>query len=185
MIFLNSVNNNPTDPSKEERVTSQSLPMAPALVCTACRQVLRQQLRQLRHAQNPYQLRTTYIRSPNTIRPFSITRSPSAAQPFTKSVEPKIGDVPQEAQAIPDSTTKSIAKELRKRASSITETYVAYGVCENLVKECARQADYTIPQAHEKNVPVPKTKDGEDLGVGTGWWYESKFTQPIKTRSSK
>lgn len=58
--------------------------------------------------------------------------------------------------------------------SSVTETYVAYGVCENLVKECARQADYRIPQAHEKNVEVPKTKDGEDLGVGTGWWFESE-----------
>jgi len=62
---------------------------------------------------------------------------------------------------------------LRKLAPSFTETYVAYGACEKLVKECARQADYTIPQAHEKNVDVPKTKDGEDLGVGTGWWFES------------
>ena len=82
--------------------------------------------------------------------------------------------MPQGGQEVPDSATRSIAKELRKRASSVTETYVAYGVCENLVKECACQADYTIPQAHEKDVPVPKTVDGEDLGVGTGWWFESK-----------
>ena len=57
--------------------------------------------------------------------------------------------------------------------SSVTETYVAYGVCENLVKECARQAEYCIPQAHETNVEIPKSKDGEDLGVGTGWWFSS------------
>lgn len=58
----------------------------------------------------------------------------------------------------------------------MTETYVAYGACERLVKECARQADYTIPQAREKDVEIPKTKDGEDLGVGTGWWFESSFS---------
>ena len=75
--------------------------------------------------------------------------------------------------------TRSIAKELRKRASNTTETYVAYGVCEKLVRECARQADYTIPQAHDKNPEIPKTKDGEDLGVGTGWWYESKHASPL------
>ena len=69
-----------------------------------------------------------------------------------------------------------IAKELRKRASSVTETYVAYGACEKLIKECARQADYSIPQAQERGIEVPKTKDGEDLGVGTGWWYDSKFS---------
>ena len=56
----------------------------------------------------------------------------------------------------------------------MTETYVAYGVCEALVRECARQADYTIPQAQEKDVDVPKTKEGEDLGVGTGWWFDSE-----------
>lgn len=56
-----------------------------------------------------------------------------------------------------------------------TETYVAYGVCETLVKECARQAAYKIPQAQQKNTDIPKTKDGEDLGVGDGWWYQSKF----------
>lgn len=57
----------------------------------------------------------------------------------------------------------------------MTETYIAYGVCERLLKECARQADYTIPQAKEKNVEIPKTKDGEDLGVGTGWWFDSEI----------
>ena len=78
-----------------------------------------------------------------------------------------------------ESPTRSIAKELRKRATNTTETYVAYGVCEKLVKECARQADYTIPQARDKNAEVPKTKDDEDLGVGTGWWYESKPAPPL------
>lgn len=61
---------------------------------------------------------------------------------------------------------------------SVTETYVAYGCCEKLIKESARQAAYRIPQAKEQDVPIPKTKDGEDLGVGEGWWYETLGLTP-------
>jgi len=64
-----------------------------------------------------------------------------------------------------------IAQRFRKRASSVTETYIAYGASEQLVKECARPAEYSIPQSKEKGAETPKTKDGEDLGVGEGWWY--------------
>lgn len=56
-------------------------------------------------------------------------------------------------------------------AGAATETYVAYGVTEKLFKECARQADYSVPQALEKGAVVPKSEAGEDLGVGEGWWY--------------
>ena len=72
------------------------------------------------------------------------------------------------------SPARSIAQELRKRASATTETYIAYGVCENLVKECARLADYKMTQVEGKNIDIPKTKNGEDLGVGEGWWYDRK-----------
>ena len=58
----------------------------------------------------------------------------------------------------------------------MTETYVAYGVTEKLVKECAKHGDYEIPQAREKGIETPKTKDGEDLGVGKGWWYEGALS---------
>ena len=72
------------------------------------------------------------------------------------------------------STAQKLAVEARKRLPSVTETYVAYGVTEKLIKECGRQAAYSIPQRNEKDASIPKTKDGEDLGVGSGWWYESK-----------
>lgn len=72
------------------------------------------------------------------------------------------------------STAQRLAAEARKRLPSVTETYVAYGVTEKLIKECGRQAAYSIPQRNEKDASIPKTKDGEDLGVGNGWWYESK-----------
>jgi cytochrome b pre-mRNA-processing protein 3 len=60
-----------------------------------------------------------------------------------------------------------------------TETYTAYGVTGNLFKECARHADYTIPQAADDYVEMPKTEDGEDLGVGEGWWHTGIHPQII------
>ena len=59
--------------------------------------------------------------------------------------------------------------------AAFTETYVAYGTTEALFKECARQADYIVPQTFERGVETPKNADGEDIGEGTGWWYESEF----------
>lgn len=56
----------------------------------------------------------------------------------------------------------------------MTETYVAYGATQDLIKECARAGDYTIPQALEKNGEIPRDETGAHLGVGTGWWYECK-----------
>lgn len=83
----------------------------------------------------------------------------------TSSSEPK--------ESPTSSSSLNIAAEIRKRAKLTTETYIAYGACESLVKECARHADYTIPQAGKKGGDgIPKSRDGEDLGVGKGWWYE-------------
>ncbi|KAG8531521.1 uncharacterized protein KY384_003150 [Bacidia gigantensis] len=76
------------------------------------------------------------------------------------------------------SPVRTIAKEFRKRASATTETYIAYAACEKLVTECARQANYVMPQAEQKNIDIPKTKEGEDLGKGDGWWYESVLCDP-------
>ncbi|KAL9579537.1 MAG: hypothetical protein Q9203_006654, partial [Teloschistes exilis] len=78
-----------------------------------------------------------------------------------------------------------IAAEVHKRAPSITEPYVAYAVCEKLIKTCASQADYSIPQRYEKNGVIPKTASGEDLGVGKGWWYEELGLIPTFTTWSQ
>lgn len=166
--------------------------MAPSSVCVACRQVL-QQSRQLGRSRDIYGARAAYSSIHNTPRLFSTSRLLSVPQATPKPYQPKPpptnpgsredpNGVPSEGKELgspsPAAPSLSIAEELHKRVSSVTETYVAYGVCENLVKECARQADYAIPQAHEKNVEVPKTKDGEDLGVGTGWWFETLGLTP-------
>ena len=169
-------------------------PMASNSVCLACRHALRQQLPYVRptsrtlHSQ-PSKLSLRLFTSSNSHsaaqaspRPYKIKEPPaptssSSTATVSGAVHSENGNpspISTTAAAPSSDPVKGIAKEIRKRASSITETYVAYGACEKLVKECARQADYKIPQAHEKNVEVPKTKDGEELGVGTGWWYEGK-----------
>ncbi|MCJ1319948.1 hypothetical protein MMC15_005284 [Xylographa vitiligo] len=102
-------------------------------------------------------------------------RQISLSGPVNSSASTINGLHPQTAQQSP---SRKLAQEFRKRAPEITETYVAYGVSEALVKECAKQADYSIPQAKEKGMEVPKTQDGEDLGVGTGWWYEEMGLTP-------
>ncbi|KAL9015289.1 MAG: hypothetical protein Q9173_000087 [Seirophora scorigena] len=118
-------------------------------------------------------------------RSFSLSPSSSAAQaisqpspsptPPPKAIKPP-RQTPTEPKPVPASV--KLAAEIHKRAPAITETYVAYGACEKLIKECARHADYTVPQRYEKNGVIPKTAEGQDLGVGRGWWYESLGLTP-------
>ncbi|KAL8686185.1 MAG: hypothetical protein Q9218_007290, partial [Villophora microphyllina] len=95
----------------------------------------------------------------STKPPPSTPKSPGSQQPQPKS-----------SKAVPASV--KLAAEVRKLAPSITEPYVAYSVCEKLIKTCASQANYSVPQRYEKDGVIPKTASGEDLGVGKGWWYE-------------
>lgn len=83
--------------------------------------------------------------------------------------------VSQRAESAPSSSKIPVnikaAAEIRRVAGRATETYTAYGVTENLFKECAKQANYIIPQASDNDAEMPKTEDGEDLGLGEGWWH--------------
>ncbi len=172
--------------------------MASRRLCTACQRMLRQQLEPhcqvgrgrflqklvLTH-QKPQILRRTNAPLYPTHRLFSKASAHSATQATatkTKTPAPTTtqsnSDPPSKNVPInPDpastpSTTDVLAQEFRKRASNMTETYVAYGATEQLVRECARMGQYDIPQIGTKDADnVPKTPEGEDLGVGEGWWY--------------
>ena len=154
-------------------------------VCSNCRQTLRLRLRQAlqNHAQSREWISTHANRPLSTVRILQAAQpqpyqkaSTSSASTAPPSSDPKAyPKTPEPSPGSSFSPAQSIARELRKRAGVTTETYVAYGVCETLVKECARQAAYKIPQAQQKNTDIPKTKDGEDLGVGDGWWYQCMF----------
>jgi cytochrome b pre-mRNA-processing protein 3 len=63
---------------------------------------------------------------------------------------------------------------IQKVTGKATETYTAYGATEMLYRECAQQADYSITQVPDSEVETPKTGDGEDLGIGEGWWLSGK-----------
>lgn len=54
------------------------------------------------------------------------------------------------------------------------ETYIAYGMTQKLFQACSSQADYSVPQATQKGVPVPTTESGEHLGVSESWWYKGE-----------
>lgn len=56
------------------------------------------------------------------------------------------------------------------------ETYIAYGMTQKLFHACSSQADYSVPQATQKGVPVPTTESGEHLGVSESWWYKGEQT---------
>ncbi|MCJ1307399.1 Protein cbp3, mitochondrial [Agyrium rufum] len=110
------------------------------------------------------------------IKPYKPSSTASSSSSALKPQSPS--QSPQPTQQQHQTTTQRLAGEVRNLAPSFTETYVAYGATELLVKECARHAEYTIPQAADLNIELPKTKDGEDLGVGKGWWYEELGLTP-------
>ncbi|KAI9843694.1 MAG: Protein cbp3, mitochondrial [Sclerophora amabilis] len=76
------------------------------------------------------------------------------------------------------SRSANLANEVRRRAPRVTETYIAFGVTEELYKKCAQQANYTIPPAEDKKAGVPKTSAGAEIGIGEGWWYEELKLTP-------
>lgn len=84
---------------------------------------------------------------------------------------------PVNPKPVKGSTTANVPPTPAEQAAAlsqkggVTGTYTAYGATEKLYKDCARQADYRIPQAGKDDAEVPKTEDGEDLGVGEGWWH--------------
>ncbi|KAG9550030.1 hypothetical protein KCU71_g15063, partial [Aureobasidium melanogenum] len=77
------------------------------------------------------------------------------------------------------STMQKFAQRMRaqKQMKAATEPYVAYGATEDLFRACARAGDYTMPTVTDGEEPLRSAK-GEDLGVGSGWWYEELGLTP-------
>lgn len=78
-----------------------------------------------------------------------------------------------------------LAESARKKFKQPTETYVAYGATELLVRQCVRQADYDMPHVEDYKVELPKTAEGEDMGVGKGgWWLNGMHQTQSTTRQT-
>jgi len=113
----------------------------------------------------------------------SAPSSPATTKASTETGWPKQTDeqAPTDPSAKGDllkdaPTAVKLASQLRKRFTATTETYVAYGVTENLFKTCSAQADYEIQR--DSDGEVPKTITGEELGVADGWWYKELGLMP-------
>lgn len=55
-------------------------------------------------------------------------------------------------------------------------SYTIYGVTQGIYQQCGKFADYTIPEASQKDAVIRQTAAGEDLGqpVGESWWLDPK-----------
>lgn len=115
------------------------------------------------------------------IQPALSSRIQGLARPFSSTAAQRlrIEDVTEQSPTASSprdgdaSTIQKFAQRLRaqKQLAAATEPYVAYGATEDLFRECARAGAYTIPTLEEGSPPA-RTPTGEDLGVGSGWWYE-------------
>lgn len=132
--------------------------------------------------------------STSSARPFSVASKPSRTHTGNSRspIRPQLQLRNASTAASPadsnpsndaDPTQTRTARAVRGGMESLAEPYVAERATETLFKECARQADYIVPQAFEKNVEIPTNKEGEHIGEGTGWWYESKGLRS-RTRSA-
>ncbi|KAL9109048.1 MAG: hypothetical protein Q9227_006288 [Pyrenula ochraceoflavens] len=96
---------------------------------------------------------------------------------------------PTEPQQVEPSQfiSSSLAQKLRDTAFRTTEAYVAFSVCTSLFAIASTQAPYKIAQhkgIYNTSDTVPKTAEGEDIGVsdstypGTKFWHEYLGLQP-------
>ena len=66
----------------------------------------------------------------------------------------------------------------RNQSPGIGGSYVSYVATDHLFRECALQADYSVPEAFEPRAAIPTDEHGTHIGIGRGWWYESTCAPP-------
>ncbi|KAH8805620.1 ubiquinol-cytochrome C chaperone-domain-containing protein [Xylogone sp. PMI_703] len=149
--------------------------------CASCLRILQRQSRAF--SDLPLSAPRTSLRFPSS-RSFTAASRRFAQDPAqtTTSIPPEApenSEQPPEENSIPAQfRTRRPPRALLKVASGVTETYTAYGVTEDMYKQCAIQADYSIAEAADNNAEVTRTEDGEDVGVGSGWWYTELDLKP-------
>lgn len=62
----------------------------------------------------------------------------------------------------------------KRGISDSDSTYISYGIADRLFTNCSKQADYSISKKLRKADQVPKAESGEEIGEGSGWWYEGE-----------
>ncbi|KAI9055672.1 hypothetical protein LZ554_000615 [Drepanopeziza brunnea f. sp. 'monogermtubi'] len=145
--------------------------------CSSCLRALQKQSRSISQVwilknTAPRLFTTTSTRNVEAMPP---NTPPNLSIPPVAAVQPEGRSKP----TLRDTAARKAAAVIKSSLSkSTTETYTAYGATELLYKDCAQQADYTITQAQNEDEEMPKTEDGEDLGVGEGWWLNEAALKP-------
>ncbi|KAH8589391.1 ubiquinol-cytochrome C chaperone-domain-containing protein [Bisporella sp. PMI_857] len=136
-------------------------------------------------AQNICAVCTRMLRRQSAVISQTYSASPKGCARTFMTTRPRRDDgaIPSVTPRTTKHASKSDAQTLgldfkRLLANKQTVTYSSFGVTELLYKECAKQASYTIPKPEDEDVEMPKTADGEDLGVGEGWWHTELGLQP-------
>ncbi|KAF2400666.1 hypothetical protein EJ06DRAFT_509469, partial [Trichodelitschia bisporula] len=154
--------------------------MASKSTCRTCLRASRSLLAPPRSIRSPapaLQSLATQHRTPYQPTQRRLASTSTPPKPDTKSA-PVLETAKSQPPIPPPAEFQSrIARSLRQAAPGATETYVAYGGSELLFQECAAQADYSMPEVKEGSERA-KAAGGEDLGVGTGWWYEGLSLEP-------
>ncbi|KAJ5485347.1 hypothetical protein N7539_005335 [Penicillium diatomitis] len=116
--------------------------------------------------------------SPALMQSATTTTIPSKSPASRSSTAPSARRISSTSRSYAQGGSGSAISRLAKSAlspGSSGETYVAYGMTQKLFQACSSQADYQVPQATQKGVPVPTTEAGEHLGVSDSWWYKEMY----------
>ncbi|RDW59686.1 hypothetical protein BP6252_12773 [Coleophoma cylindrospora] len=145
--------------------------------CTTCLRTLQRHSRSLAQARRPVNLIATRSFNRHDIFQGELPDPSAKKRGANQSGAPERTEGASKVGADPALNFKA-AKELRRVAGKSMETYSAYGSTQHLYRMCSAQADYSIPQAQDEDAEMPKTEDGEDLGVGDGWWHTELGLKP-------
>ncbi|KAH7348700.1 ubiquinol-cytochrome C chaperone-domain-containing protein [Rhexocercosporidium sp. MPI-PUGE-AT-0058] len=147
--------------------------------CSACLRAVRRQVRSLPQVQTSSIVassqRAFTTTSGRYVDPLPPNVPPSSLIPL---VTPVRAEGESKIKKSPISVSMKAVTGIQKVTGKATETYTAYGATEMLYRECAQQADYSITQVPDSEVETPKTGDGEDLGIGEGWWLSEAGLKP-------
>lgn len=164
--------------SNEQRATTKPV-MRSRTICQQCLHSLHHQIRKdLRHTPRPLASVFTQPKcSSFQSRPLFIhTRSHA-------SVAAAAPAAPEQTSPRQDTSSHSEKQQIESNdEDELFRFYDSKASCETLFKECASQADYIVPQAFERKGKIPKTAAGEDVGEGSGWWYDCEFDIHLRCR---
>lgn len=136
-----------------------------AQICRPCRDLARRQLRALIEVHHP-------------VPRASIAEIASASRRQYHQTAPRRNE-----QSQPEREPSTFAKAIASVGSAIlpkkaTQPYAIFGATDLIYKACSAPANYIISPELRKTDDVPKTEDGEEIGVGGGVWHDGSFFAP-------